>query len=173
MKEDKGSELHESSTTVRLKHLDYIQNIVTRMSQSSVQAKSWLLPVVTAAFGYALTQRSVEVALLGISAILLFGYMDVNYLRQERLYRRLYNAVVRQDVKIPELSLDPHDYEETAPDADGEANTQKGQFNSGRCRRSKINVKEWFRVLTSWSIAPFYGALLFVGALVLCHALIR
>ena len=63
------------------------------MAQSSVQTKSLLLPVVVAAYGYALTQKSVSVSLLCIAAVLLFGYIDASYLRQEQAYRRLYNAV--------------------------------------------------------------------------------
>lgn len=108
MTECDGPKTGATSETVRLKHLDYVQSVVSRMAHASTQAKSWLLPVVTATFGYALTQRSGTVALLGIAAILLFGYMDASYLRQERAYRRLYNAVVSGE-KVPELSLDPHD----------------------------------------------------------------
>ena len=48
------------------KHLDFIQAIVTRMSAASSTAKAWLLPVVTAAYGYALTQNAESVALLGV-----------------------------------------------------------------------------------------------------------
>ena len=55
-----------------LKHLEFIQAIVARMTQSSVQTKSLLLPVVVATYGYALTQKSVSVSLLGIAAVLLF-----------------------------------------------------------------------------------------------------
>ncbi|WP_087130365.1 hypothetical protein [Microbacterium esteraromaticum] len=108
-----------TSEAARLKHLDYVQSIVARMAHSSTQAKSWLLPVVVATFGYALTQRSGSVALLGVAAILLFGYMDASYLRQERAYRRLYNAVVAGKA-VPELSLDPHDIDRKIPDADGD-----------------------------------------------------
>ena len=107
MTERDGPKARATSETVRLKHLDYVQSVVSRMAHSSTQAKSWLLPVVTATFGYALTQRSGTVAMLGIAAVLLFGYMDASYLRQERAYRRLYNAVVAGK-KVPELSLDPH-----------------------------------------------------------------
>ena len=51
----------------RRKHLDFIQSVVTRMSAASSNAKAWLLPVVTAAYGYALTQRADSVALLAVS----------------------------------------------------------------------------------------------------------
>src|SRR5215217_3011348 len=53
------------------------------MSTASTTTKSWLLPVITAAFGYALTKRADTVALLGVGAGVLFGFLDANYLKQE------------------------------------------------------------------------------------------
>lgn len=164
----------EPSETVLLKHLDYIQSIVTRMSHSSTQAKSWLLPVVTATFGYALTQRSGTVALLGIAAILLFGYMDASYLRQERAYRRLYNAAVAGK-KLPALSLDPHDVDRKIPDADGDPSPEdEFKKKSGFCKSLRKSVRGWFfadpAVWFSWSIFPFYGGFFAVGIAVFCYA---
>lgn len=167
-------EQDESGEAIRLKHLDYIQSIVARMSHSSTQAKSWLLPVVTATFGYALTQRSGTVALLGIAAILLFWYMDASYLRQERAYRRLYNAVVAGK-KIPELSLDPHDVDRKIPDADGDPSPEdesekKPEFWKSLWEAFRgwwfLDPKVWF----SWSIFPFYVGFLAVGIAVLSYA---
>ncbi|RIX36232.1 hypothetical protein D3M95_02875 [Corynebacterium falsenii] len=167
----------DTRETVRLKHLDYIQSIVARMAHSSTQAKSWLLPVVTATFGYALTQRSGTVALLGIAAILLFGYMDASYLRQERAYRRLYNAVAAGK-KIPELSLDPHDIDRKIPDADGDPSPRdKSDEEPSFWRKLRTAFRGWFffdpRVWFSWSIFPFYGGFLAVGIAVLWYAVAR
>lgn len=75
------------------KHLDFIQSVITRMSAASSSAKAWLLPVVTAAYGYALTQNADSVALLGLGATLLFAYLDANYLPQEKRFRALYKTV--------------------------------------------------------------------------------
>lgn len=163
-----------SSEAVRLKHLDYIQSIVARMSQSSTQTKSWLLPVVTATFGYALAQQSVTVALLGIAAVLLFGYMDASYLRQERAYRRLYNSVVAGD-SIPEFSLDPNDIDRTIPDADGDSTAEGDPSRkAGYWNDLREALRGWLffdpKVWFSWSISPFYGGFLAVGIAVLWHA---
>jgi histidine triad (HIT) family protein len=174
MTEHDHPEHDEPNETVRLKHLDYIQSIVDRMSHSSTQAKSWLLPVVTATFGYALTQRSGTVALLGIAAILFFGYMDASYLRQERAYRRLYNAVVAGK-KIPELSLDPHDVDRKIPDADGDPSPEdESKKKLGFWESLWKLVRGWFfadpAVWFSWSIFPFYFGFLAVGTAVFCYA---
>ena len=107
MSKNKMSGHKNVNDSAYLKHLEFIQAIVARMAQSSVQTKSLLLPVVVATYGYALTQKSVSVSLLGIAAVLLFDYIDASYLRQEQAYRRLYNAVIEGKKEIPFLSLNP------------------------------------------------------------------
>ncbi len=176
MTDDNITEPVKPSETERLKHLDFIQALITRMSHSSVQAKSWLLPVVVAAYGYALTQRSGSVALLGIAAVFLFGYMDASYLRQERAYRRLYNAVVEGKKQIPLFSLDPHDADKSVPDADGDPSPREKNPDEKKSFWKKFgeSVREWFfidpKVWFSWSIFPFYFGFFLVGVAVLCYA---
>lgn len=139
----------------RRKHLDFIQAVVTRMSAASSTAKSWLLPVVTATYGYALTQGVASVALLGLGAVLLFAFLDANYLRQEQAYRRLYDTVARNTRVVTCFSLDPSDADDPIAKA--------------ASRREKIvhQVRRWLpldrAVWLSWSVAPFYGALLIAG----------
>jgi hypothetical protein len=142
----------------RRKHLDFIQAVVTRMSAASSNTKAWLLPVVTATYGYALTKRADSVAVLGIAAVLLLAVLDANYLRQERAYRRLHDAVTRGTRDVPLFSLDPSDADDPIPPAA----TFRQKF--GRL------VSRWVpggNVWLSWSIAPFYGALLLVGVVIL------
>lgn len=73
MSKNKMSGHKNANDSAYLKHLEFIQAIVARMTQSSVQTKSLLLPVVVATYGYALTQKSVSVSLLGIAAVLLLA----------------------------------------------------------------------------------------------------
>src|SRR5690606_25152330 len=90
------------------KHLDFIQSVVTRMSAASSSTKSWLLPVVTATYGYGMTQNAWSVVALGLGAVLLFMFLDAHYLDREKAYRALYDAVARQQ-GVPLFSLDPRD----------------------------------------------------------------
>lgn len=139
----------------RRKHLDYVQAVIARMSSASSSAKGWLLPVATAAYGFALSQKMPSIALLGIAAVLIFALLDANYLTQERAYRRLYDAVARGTVSP--FTLDPSSME---PDRNPGA---------GRWSRLWRRVKRWmpaWSVWLSWSIAPFYGALVIAGVLV-------
>ena len=162
MSKNKMSGHKNANDSAYLKHLEFIQAIVARMAQSSVQTKSLLLPVVVAAYGYALTQKSVSVSLLGIAAVLLFGYIDASYLRQEQAYRRLYNAVIEGTKEIPLLSLNLAE--------DTELVCEEKSF----WKKSGEVIKEWVfldpKVWLSWDIFPFYFGFFVVGCVVLCYA---
>ena len=144
----------EVSPEDRRKHLDYIQAVVTRQSAASASAKGWLLPVVTALFGFALTQHVWLLALLGMFLIAVFAYIDANYLRSEKAYRALYNAVSRSERMVPRFTLDPTDAHE--PQCGDAPATAKWKV----LRDKYLPPRE---VWTSWSIAPFYSAMLLLG----------
>lgn len=144
----------EVSPEDRRKHLDYIQAVVTRQSAASASVKGWLLAVVTAVFGFALTQHVWVLAVLGMFLIAVFAYVDANYLRSEKAYRTLYNAVSRSGRIVPPFTLDPTDAHEP-PCGDASAATK------WRALRDKYLPPRG--VWTSWSIAPFYSTMLLLG----------
>lgn len=162
------------------KHLDFIQSVVTRMSAASTSTKSWLLPVVTATYGYGMTQNAWSVIALGLGAVLLFMFLDAHYLDREKAYRALYDAVARKK-GIPLFSLDPGEVgrgrhvsegqrDITPDEADDEA---KGAVDTpGKGPRFQF-LNEWktdASVWKSWAITPFYGSLLLVGLILLIRA---
>ncbi len=143
------------------KHLDFIQAVVTRMSAASSNAKAWLLPVVTAAYGYALTQRADSVAVLGLGAGLLFAYLDANYLRQEKRFRSLYKAVASGRYDIETFSLQPDDLPPELP------TREKGDWPAGTPRwinRLLPGPNVWL----SWSVGVFYFPVVALGAVIAC-----
>lgn len=139
-------------------HLAFIQAVVTRMSAASSTAKGWLLPVVTATYGYALTKEDDVIALLGIVAVALFALLDANYLRQEKAYRALYVTVANNRRPVPPFTLDPTEADDpAAPGAPAP-------------RKVVAAIERWIpgrSVWVSWSIAPFYGPLLLIGLVII------
>ncbi|WP_431306371.1 HIT family protein [Streptomyces exfoliatus] len=136
--------LHETdsvSAEDRRQHLSFIQAVVTRMSQASSSAKAWLLPIVTATYGYAITGKSTLVALLGCLAVLVFGVLDANYLKQERAFRKLYDEVA-SGRPIPAFSMNP-----TLASPGG----------------TRVNYWPDWPDVRSWAVAPVYGPLLLSG----------
>lgn len=160
------------------KHLDFIQAVVTRMSAASSSAKSWLLPVVTATYGYGMTQNAWSVIALGLGAVLLFAFLDAHYLDREKAYRALYDAVVR-DKGIPLFSLDPRDVDRSSQaegshrditPGDAEEKAQNEAPESSKRGLLLEALAAWMpatSVWKSWSITPFYGSLIIVGAILL------
>lgn len=138
----------------RRKHLELIQGAISRMSAASSNAKSWLLPVAAATYGYGLIQKADSVALLGIASVVLFAFLDAQYLRQERGFRALYrDAVARTTV---EFEMSPARY----------FNRPNGDREDGRSENC-----QWRKVIWSWSLAGFYGPLAAVGGAVVWTAL--
>lgn len=131
-------------------HLAFAQDVITRMAQSSSNAKSWLLPVATAAYGYAFTKDSIAVAVLGIIATLVFSLLDYGYLSNERKFRELYDRIAAGDPSIPPFSL--------------RIETQK------LSKKQKISAT--WSVIKTWTIWPFYGVLLVTGVAALILALL-
>ncbi|SOC86929.1 histidine triad (HIT) family protein [Curtobacterium sp. 314Chir4.1] len=152
-------EAHEASVPVtpedRRKHLDYLQAVVTRQAASSAAAKGWVLPVVTATYGFALTQRAWPLAFLGLLGLLLFAYLDAHYLNTERRFRKLYVIVAQSLRSVPLFTLNPDDADDPVEeDSDGSVNRWQ------RLKRKYVPGRDiWY----SWSIAPFYGALALLG----------
>lgn len=127
------------------------------MSSASSTAKGWLLPVVTATYGYALTQHKGVIALLGMAGVVLFALLDANYLRQEKAYRQLYVTVANKTRPVAAFTLDPteaHDPPQPGPPTPNRVTTTVARWVPGRA------------VWLSWSIAPFYGGLIMIGTLI-------
>lgn len=143
----------------RRKHLDLIQAVIARQAAASASAKSWLLPIITATFGFALTQESWQLGLIGAVVIALFAFLDVSYLYSEQKFRKLYAEVIRPGNQVPLYSLDPTEADLPAP--------QTATTSQKKARRPFL--PPW-PVWWSWSITPFYAALLAVSVVVMFAA---
>ena len=77
----------------QIKHLEFIQNVITRMNTNSFQIKGWSIVIVSALMAiYASTQNN-YFFLTAIFPTLIFWFLDAYYLNQERKFRGLYNDV--------------------------------------------------------------------------------
>ena len=77
----------------RQKHLELIQGVINRLSTNSFQVKSWSVVIASALFALAASGKDHEVVWVALfPAIVLWG-LDGYFLRQERLFRKLYDRV--------------------------------------------------------------------------------
>jgi hypothetical protein len=77
-----------------IEHLKLIQAVITWLAQNSFTYKGWTLTLVTAIIGLAVKEVvSPSLLVLALLPTLAFWGLDAYYLRQERLFRALYNAI--------------------------------------------------------------------------------
>lgn len=77
----------------KLKHLEFIQNVIARMNSNSFLLKGWCVTLLSALFVLAAKDSNSSYILISYIAIPLFWILDGYYLSQERQYRALYNEV--------------------------------------------------------------------------------
>ena len=124
--------------SARQHHLSMIQGIVDRLAGNSAQIKNWTVAILAALllFSRAATDGEDRV-FAGIAMLVLtlvFWGLDGYYLKQERLFRRLYNKARQIDPARVDYSMNVSEF-----------------LKSDNCR--------YFRLLPSVSLLPFYGAL--------------
>lgn len=96
----------------KLKHLEFIQTIIARMANNSFLIKGWSVTIAAAFFALAAKDSDQIFSVLAIFPILVFWYLDAYYLRQERLFRHLYNKVrTEKDIEPFSLSTGAHAHE--------------------------------------------------------------
>jgi hypothetical protein len=73
----------------RVKHLEMIQAVVTRLSNEGFLIKGWTVTLAGVVAGLAINSESWSLALLGCLPTLAFWALDAIFLRDERLFRDL------------------------------------------------------------------------------------
>lgn len=86
----------------KLAHLQMLQVVITRMASNSFLLKGWSVTLVSALFALAADKANVRFVYLAYFPVLMFWALDGYFLRQERLFRRLYDRVRVQ----PESAID-------------------------------------------------------------------
>lgn len=83
----------------KIKHLEFIQNVIHRLSHKSFLVKSWSITTITAICAFGVDKSNAVIFLIGIPVSLLFWFLDSRYLLLERCYRNLYNLVRKNKKK--------------------------------------------------------------------------
>lgn len=94
----------------KLKHLDFLQLIITRMNVNSFFLKGWSVTLVSALFAFAAKDTNINYVLITYISTPLFWFLDGYYLSQERQYRELYNVVKDKDEADIDFDLNAKPY---------------------------------------------------------------
>lgn len=115
----------------KLKHLEFIQNIITRMNANSFLIKGWAITLVSALFALASKDANKNYVLVSYIAIPVFWILDGFFISQERKFRALYDAVRIKSEDAIDFSMDISPY-------------KKGRYT-------------WAAGITSNTLLLFYG----------------
>jgi hypothetical protein len=78
------------------KYLEMIQNVIERLARNSFQIKAWTATIFTATIVLTYSIINTLIFIVLIAVISLFWALDSYYLKQERLFRKLYEQKVNQ-----------------------------------------------------------------------------
>ena len=77
----------------KLKHLDMIQAVISRMASNSFALKGWAVTLMAGIFALASKDSDKMYFAIAFIPLIVFWFLDSYYLQQERLFRNLYNKV--------------------------------------------------------------------------------
>lgn len=117
----------------KLKHLEFLQNIITRMANNSFLLKGWSITVVGAIIGLYKDGIDWKVVLIAMFLVAMFWTLDAYFLAQERLFRKRYDQVRVKEEEAIDFSTD--------------------------LEGDKPSDVDWFVVFWSATLRLFYGSL--------------
>jgi hypothetical protein len=99
----------------RIKHLEFIQAVISRLGTSSFLIKGWVLTIAAAIFAVLANRLDAGIAVAALVPLVAFWLLDGYFLRQERLFRRLYDDVRKPDSTVELMSMNTAPYVATTP----------------------------------------------------------
>lgn len=130
----------------KLAHLQMLQTVVARLAGNSFLLKGWSITLVSAAFALAADKANVNFIFLAYFPVTMFWAIDGYFLRQERLFRKLYDHVRALAADAVDFSMN------TSPVA--------------------ASVPTWLRTCFSLTLFLFHGTIL-VSVVLVMFILIR
>ena len=125
-----------------IKHLELIENVVTRLAHNSFLIKGWSVTLTAAVLALAAAADVArELFLVALLPAMMFWGLDAYYLRLERFFRSLYEDVRRPNSQVESFSMNIQPY--------------------------SALVANWFGVAASRSILPFHGVIVAVVAAII------
>ncbi len=114
-------------------HLEMIQGVINRLSNNSFLLKGWSVILVSGLFALAAKDSNQLFIYLAYFPVISFWFLDGYFLRQERLFRALFDHVRRLDQKEIDYSMD--------------------------ISIVKEKVKSWFEIVLSKTLIIFHGTI--------------
>ncbi len=124
----------------KIRHLEFIQNIINRMANNSFIIKGWAITLVAALFALSSKDTNKNYIVISFLPVIVFWILDGYFLSRERAFRCLYDKVRNLDDKDIDFSLDISEF--------------------------KDRKNNWFLSIFSHTILFFYASLISVMLIV-------
>jgi len=95
------------------KHLEFIQGAINRLAANSFQLKGWSVVLVSAIFFLLGRGGSIELVAIALIPVVFFWGFDSYFLRQERLFRALYDHVRGLPDDAIDFSMDTRSFQQS------------------------------------------------------------
>ena len=99
-----------SGAETKIAHFQMIQAVITRMAGYSFMAKGWTVTLVTALFALAAANVNGFFVYVAYLPAIMFWALDAYFLRQERLFRKLYDQVRETKDGTVDFSMNTHPF---------------------------------------------------------------
>lgn len=93
------------------KHLELIQNVITRMAGNLFFLRGWSITLIAALFALFIKEPDRRYLFVVYFPVVIFWILDGYFLSQERLFRALYDHVRKLDEKEIDFSMDTSKYQ--------------------------------------------------------------
>jgi hypothetical protein len=143
----------------RVKHLEMIQVVVARLGGNGCLVKGWAITIAGAFLAFAVNREKYGLALAALAPTFLFWLLDTSFLRNERLFRNLFDRVRK--------GLEPPFYMgATAPDYVERIKKEVKE------NEKKEDISSRWQTFWRETLLLFYGAIIgtcLISAALLCH----
>lgn len=105
--------MEERAVEPKIRYLEMIQNVISRMASNSFLLKGWAVTIVVGLLAFAnLKDMDSKFIIIALVPTIFFWILDSFFLQQERMYIKLYNAATKLN-KLEDInfSLNAKPYE--------------------------------------------------------------
>ena len=144
----------------QIKHLEMIQAVVARLGNNAFLIKGWAITIAGAFLAFAVNREKSGLAAAAIAPTILFWLLDASFLRNERLFRHLFDRV-RKGLEMPFYMG------ATAPDY------VKRIKDEAKADKTKKDIGSRFRTFWREALVLFYGAIVIASLMIaalICHS---
>ena len=97
----------------KYKHMDYIQSAISRMASNSFYLKGWNVTIIAAIVALSFKESDWRIYACALLLNVVFWFLDAYYLKQEKLFRELYNKVSKiSDDNLVDFSMNTSEFKE-------------------------------------------------------------